>query len=83
MDKASLLELFAWDETTFLRSTQGSALRRIDYERWQRNLAVALGNGPASPAVILALRARLPHATPMVREHIAWALERLAGEPAA
>lgn len=83
LDRASLLELFAWDEAAFLRNTEGSALRRIDYERWQRNLAVALGNGPASPAVIQALRARLPDASPMVREHLTWALERLSSESAA
>ena len=67
----------AWDEETFLRNTEGSALRRIDYERWQRNLAVALGNGPPSLKVIGALQERLPGATPMVREHLEWALARL------
>ncbi|MCY4564863.1 MAG: tRNA epoxyqueuosine(34) reductase QueG [Gammaproteobacteria bacterium] len=77
LDRASLLELFAWDEETFLRNTEGSALRRIDYERWQRNLAVALGNGPPSLKVIAALQERLPGATPMVREHLEWALARL------
>ena len=77
LDQASLLELFAWDEAIFLRNTEGSALRRIDYERWQRNLAVALGNGPPSPAAIEALRERLPDASPMVREHLEWALARL------
>ncbi len=77
IDRATLLELFAWDEAAFLRNTEGSALRRIDYERWQRNLAVALGNGPPSPPVIEALQERLPDATPMVREHIEWALAQL------
>ena len=77
LDRTSLLELFAWDEETFLRNTEGSALRRIDYERWQRNLAVALGNGPPSLKVIAALQERLPGATPMVREHLEWALARL------
>ena len=76
-DRASLLELFAWDEAAFLRNTEGSAIRRIGFQRWQRNLAVALGNGPASPAAIAALRARLPEASAMVREHIQWALGRL------
>ena len=77
LDRATLLELFAWDEAAFLRNTEGSPLRRIDYERWQRNLAVALGNGPPSPQAIETLRERLPEATPMVREHIQWALTRL------
>ena len=83
LDKVSLLELFEWDEATFLRNAEGSALRRIDYERWQRNLAVALGNGPATPAVVRALRERLPRASAMLREHLEWALQRLSPESAA
>ena len=83
LDRTTLLDLFAWDEATFLSNTEGSALRRIDYERWQRNLAVALGNAPSSPAAVDALRKRLPDASPMVREHIEWALARLtAASPA-
>ena len=41
---ASLLELWAWNEGEFLRRTEGSAIRRIGWQRWRRNLAVALGN---------------------------------------
>lgn len=83
LDRTTLLDLFAWDEATFLSNTEGSALRRIDYERWQRNLAVALGNAPSSPAAVDALQKRLPDASPMVREHIEWALARLtAASPA-
>ena len=82
-DKASLLELFAWDEAAFLRNTEGSAIRRIGYQRWQRNLAVALGNGPASPAAITALREQLPQASALVREHIEWALRQLTSKDAA
>jgi epoxyqueuosine reductase len=77
LDRASLLDLFAWDEADYLRFSEGSALRRAGYQRWQRNLAVALGNGPATPDVIAALRARRDTATAMVREHIDWALARL------
>ena len=78
LDAASLLALFRWDEATFLHNTQGMALRRIDYERWRRNLAVALGNGPSSREVIQALREARPESSEMVREHIDWSLERLA-----
>ena len=77
LDAASLLTLFRWDEAAFLRNTAGMALRRIDYERWRRNLAVALGNGPASPEVIEALRDAREESSAMVREHIDWALARL------
>lgn len=77
LEHAALLELFAWDEATFLHKTEGSAIRRIGYWRWQRNLAVALGNGVADRETVGALHARLGDATPLVREHIAWALRRL------
>ena len=54
----------------------GSAIRRIGYERWLRNLAVGLGNAPSAPGVTGALRARADDRSAMVREHVRWALER-------
>ena len=81
LDQASLLELFQWDEDTFLRLTEGSAIRRIGYECWLRNLAVALGNGPASPEVSAALQARRSDASALVREHVEWALRQHAARP--
>jgi len=77
----TLLELWAWDEARFLRATEGSAIRRIGFERWQRNLAVALGNAwreRADPALHDALHARRASASPLVREHIDWALAQRA-----
>ncbi len=79
---AELAELMLWDETTYLANTEGSAIRRIGHERWLRNLAVALGNAPSSGAVIRALEARRDHASPLVREHVAWALARHGISPA-
>jgi epoxyqueuosine reductase len=76
LDTAQLVELFGWDEETFLQRTEGSAIRRIGFECWLRNIAVALGNAPATPAVTRALRARLEHPSDMVREHVEWALAR-------
>ncbi len=76
LDRASLVELFAWTEEEFLQRTEGSAIRRSGYERWLRNIAVALGNAPHTPEVIAALRERRESATPLVREHIEWALRR-------
>ncbi len=55
-------------------NTRGSAIRRIGYERWLRNIAVALGNAPTSPALLEALRSRARHPSPVVREHVRWAL---------
>ncbi len=76
LDRATLAALFAWDEDEFLRRTEGSAIRRSGHERWLRNLAVALGNAPATPEVVEALQARRAHPSPIVREHVAWALEQ-------
>jgi epoxyqueuosine reductase len=74
---ATLLELWRWSETEFLRATEGSAIRRIGYARWQRNLAVALGNALRArfdAALVEALSARRDTADALVREHIDWAL---------
>ena len=77
LDRASLLELFAWSEAEFLKNTEGSAIRRIGYARWQRNLAVALGNAPKDRAVTAALTMRLAACIDLnLAEHLRWALER-------
>ena len=73
---AQLAELFLWDEATYLANTEGSALRRIGFERWLRNLAVALGNAPASAEVVAALQARAAFPSELVREHVHWALRQ-------
>ncbi|WP_017443729.1 tRNA epoxyqueuosine(34) reductase QueG [Gayadomonas joobiniege] len=82
IDQADLLSLWQWSEQTFLNNTQGSAIRRIGYRFWQRNLAVAMGNAPASDALLTALKARLPQVSDdvLLSEHIEWAIkEQQAG----
>lgn len=81
LDDSSLLELFAWSPDEFDQRTRGSAIRRISFDQWSRNLAVALGNAPSSEAIIDALRARLPGASALVREHLEWALARQTQRP--
>jgi epoxyqueuosine reductase len=76
LDAATLAELFAWTREEFDRRLEGSAIRRIGHARWLRNIAVALGNAPTSPAVIEALKMRSGDADPLVAEHVAWALAR-------
>jgi epoxyqueuosine reductase len=76
LNAQQLLEVFAWTEAEFLAKTEGSAIRRIGYQRWLRNIAVALGNAPASQPVIDALKAMLSHESELVREHVQWALAR-------
>ncbi len=76
LDSPALVDLFAWTEAQFDERMQGSAIYRIGYERWQRNIAVALGNAPTSPAVVAALRMRREDSSALVREHVEWALGR-------
>ena len=76
LDTAQLIELFGWDEDTFLRKTEGSAIRRLGHERWLRNLAVALGNAAGDPDAWAALRTRQCHPSPLVREHVQWAIRQ-------
>ena len=83
LDAATLLALWGWREADFLRRTEGSAIRRIGWQRWRRNLAVALGNAwraTGDPAFPQALQAAQDGADALVAEHIAWAL---AQRPAA
>ncbi|MDD2775435.1 MAG: tRNA epoxyqueuosine(34) reductase QueG [Gallionella sp.] len=77
LDDVGLLELFAWDEAEFNTKMAGSPICRIGYAQWLRNLAVALGNATSTSAIYTALAAKLNYPDEMVREHVAWALERL------
>ena len=79
LDNAQLADLFAWTEREFLERTAGSAIHRIGYERWSRNLAVGLGNAPSGEVTLTALRSREEDPSALVREHVAWALARHAG----
>ena len=75
---STLVQLFGWDEATFLRCTEGSPIRRIGHERWLRNVAVALGNAlraTGDEAVRAALQSRADDPSALVREHVAWALD--------
>jgi epoxyqueuosine reductase len=83
LDRAALAALFAWSEPEFLEKTRGSTIRRIGYERWLRNIAVALGNAVSSARVIGALRSREHDASALVREHVRWALAEHTGRTAA
>ena len=78
---SQLVELFGWSQEQFLRFTEGSPIRRIGHERWLRNIAVAIGNALAvadGPALRAALLARREHSSPLVREHVEWALAQSA-----
>jgi epoxyqueuosine reductase len=76
LDAPALPQLFRWTAAEFAERMRGSAIHRIGYERWSRNIAVALGNAPGSAEVVSALSARAADPSPLVREHVAWALRR-------
>jgi epoxyqueuosine reductase len=81
LDGAALVDLFGWNEADFLARTEGSAIRRIGHEQWLRNIAVAMGNAPRNTAIIEALQSRAEHPSALVREHVAWALQRQDSRP--
>lgn len=74
LDASDLVDLFNWSEAEFLERTAGSPIRRIGYDSWLRNLAVALGNAPTDETLISVLQRRLSYPSELVREHIRWAL---------
>jgi epoxyqueuosine reductase len=76
LDDTALTELFAWTEDEWIERTTGSAIRRIGYESWLRNIAVALGNCPTSPEVIAALQQHVDNPSEIVREHVRWSLDQ-------
>lgn len=76
LDHLSLIEVFSWDEQTWQKKMQGSAILRIGYNAWLRNIAVALGNAPTSKEIINALLEKQNHYSDLVQEHIRWALEQ-------
>ncbi|WP_430009963.1 tRNA epoxyqueuosine(34) reductase QueG [Methylophaga lonarensis] len=78
LDAPRLAALFSWDEATFLSRLEGSPIRRIGYECWLRNIAVALGNAQSSPEVLAALNARRDDPSELVREHVQWAIAQHA-----
>ena len=76
LDAPDLVALFSWTEKNFIERTEGSAIRRIGYQCWLRNIAVGLGNAPKTEKVVSALIARRKNSTALVSEHIEWALEQ-------
>ena len=76
LDDVQLVDLFSWTEQQFLINTAGTPIRRIGYECWLRNIAVALGNAPHSEEIITALELKADHPSELVREHVSWALKQ-------
>lgn len=77
LESVDLIELFGWSEDEFLERTAGSPIRRVGYERWQRNLAIGIGNGPASSEAITVLQTKGID-SPLVQEHVNWAVDKLS-----
>ena len=83
LDTRSLIDIFQWDEETFLQKTEGSAIRRIGYSSWIRNIAIALGNAPRDKEVIRVLKQKEHHDDAIIREHVVWAIKQQQARPAA
>ena len=80
LDDQELVELFSWSEAQWLEKTEGSAIRRIGYDQWLRNIAVALGNAEKNERVVDALRAKQNTNSQLVNDHVQWALDQHSGE---
>ncbi len=76
LNSSRLIDLFSWSEQDFLTKTEGSAIRRTGFQRWLRNIAVALGNAPTSRTIVKILNERQGQASELVDEHIDWALQQ-------
>lgn len=83
LDTRSLIDIFQWDEETFLQKTEGSAIRRIGYSSWIRNIAIALGNAPRDKEVIRVLKQKEHHDDAIISEHVVWAIKQQQARPAA
>lgn len=75
LDHADLVALAQWSEAEFEQKLEGSAIRRIGYLQWLRNMAVGLGNAPSHPRVMEALTHLMTHSSDMLREHVSWAMQ--------
>lgn len=80
LDRSELITLFNWDEATFLKKTEGSAIRRTGHIGWLRNIAIALGNSKGGTEVIGALKEKLNHDSAIVQEHALWAIKQLTAK---
>ena len=76
LQESNLIDLFNWTEEEFYQRTEGSAIRRIGYACWLRNIAVGLGNAPFSADIVSALNNKTTYPNEMVLEHIEWALNQ-------
>ena len=76
LDDISLVQCFTWTEAQFMQNMAGSAIYRIGYEQWLRNIAIGLGNATTTVEVVAALQSRLNDDSAMLHEHIVWALSQ-------
>ena len=81
LDDSELADLFHWTETEYLSNTEGSAIRRIGYQKWLSNLAIGLGNADSSEKILSALSEKQNFSDANVREHVQWALHQHSTGP--
>lgn len=76
LDTLDLIDAFLWTEEIWLKKTEGSAIRRIGFEQWIRNVAIAMGNAKTNKKIIEALNSRKNSESELIREHVNWALDQ-------
>lgn len=76
LNHIELIDIFNWSEQTFIKNTEGSAIRRIGYSSWIRNIAIALGNAPQHSSILSALHPRIHDSDPIISEHVQWAYQQ-------
>ncbi|MEM8548473.1 MAG: tRNA epoxyqueuosine(34) reductase QueG [Pseudomonadota bacterium] len=81
LDDVTLTDLAAWTAEDWDTRMRGSAIRRIGFERWQRNLAIGLGNAATTPAVLAALSRLAASTSSLVARHARWGLAQHEEQP--
>jgi epoxyqueuosine reductase len=81
LDNISLLDIWQWDEATFLANTEGSPIRRTGYQSFKRNIAIGLGNAPYSNEIVAKLQEAKPWHDEIVNVHIDWAIQQQLRQP--
>ena len=74
--RPDLRDMLGWDDARFRAEFRGTPVFRLKRDRWLRNVSVVLGNlGEADD--LPALEKATQDKNPLVREHAAWAVDRI------
>ncbi len=80
LDNISLIECYGWSEAEFMRKMEGSAIRRIGYQCWLRNIVIALGNASHDPHIVEVLTQDYAQHSGFIQHHVDWAIQQQQGK---